>query len=117
MTVLRIGLSYETAGRFVSFNHLFSFVWIIFQMQEMNLWPLILFFFTNINICFKIMLCDSCILDWFVILGTCVTNTEVVLSFDPCVCVCVESCERFAQKERERERGERRKKDRCSLSV
>ena len=69
------------------------------------------YFFTNINICFKIMLCDSCILDWFVILGTCVTNTEVVLSFDPCVCVCVESCERFAQRERERERErERREK-------
>ena len=69
------------------------------------------YFFTNINICFKIMLCDSCILDWFVILGTCVTNTEVVLSFDlfVCVCVCVESCERFAQKERERERREKKK--------
>ena len=68
------------------------------------------YFFTNINICFKIMLCDSCILDWFVILGTCVTNTEVVLSFDLFVCVCVQSCERFAQKERERERGERKKR-------
>ena len=53
------------------------------------------------------MLCDSCILDWFVILGTCVTNTEVVLSFD--LFVCVESCERFAQKERERERREKKK--------
>ena len=66
-----------------------------------------LFFLANINICFKIMLCDSCILDWFVILGTCVTNTEVVLSFD--LFVCVESCERFAQKERERERREKKK--------
>ena len=61
------------------------------------------------------MLCDSCILDWFVILGTCVTNTEVVLSFD--LFVCVESCERFAERERERERerGERRKKDMFSF--
>ena len=109
MTVLRIGLSYETAGRFVSFNHLFSFVWIIFQMQEMNLWPLILFFFTNINICFKIMLCDSCILDWFVILGTCVTNTEVVLSFDLCVCVWSHVKDLHRERERERERREKKK--------
>ena len=66
------------------------------------------YFFTNINICFKIMLCDSCILDCFVILGTCVTNTEVVLSFD--LCVCVWSHVKDLHREREREREEREEK-------
>ena len=67
------------------------------------------YFFTNINICFKMMLCDSCILDWFVILGTCVTNTEVVLSFDLCVCVWSHVKDLHRERERERERREKKK--------